>query len=221
MMKTHRIELNLPMKFGSVNCYLLERDSEFILIDTGSTNQQKELEKRLEELGCRTGQLKLIILTHGDFDHIGNAAYLRQKYNAKIAMHSDDIAMAEDGDMFSNRKKPLFLVQKIIPMFFGFGRNERFKPDIIIENESDVPHLGFSPKIISIPGHSMGSIGILMENGDFFCGDLLENTEVPRLNSIMDDINSAKESVEILKNHEIKMIYPGHGKPFNLEQLQI
>jgi len=219
-MKTHRIELKLPLKFGVVNCYLVKRDSDFILIDTGSSNQQKELDKKLEELGCRTGQLKLIILTHGDFDHIGNAAYLRQMHNAKIVMHKDDIAMAEDGDMFSNRKKPFFLIQKIIPMFFGFGRKKRFKPDILIENEFDLSHLGFSPKIISIPGHSKGSIGILMENGDFFCGDLFENTEVPRLNSIMDDIDSAKESVEILKAHEIKMIYPGHGNPFTLEQLQ-
>ncbi len=219
-MKTHRIEMKLPMKLGSVNCYLVERNSNFVLIDTGSSNQRKEIDWRLRETGCKTGKLKLIIITHGDFDHTGNAAYLRQKYEAKIAMHSDDVEMAEKGDMFSNRKRPNILIQKIVPMLFGFGRNERFKPDILIENEYELSQHGINAKVISIPGHSKGSIGILMENGELFCGDLFENPDVPQLNSIMDDIAAAKESVEILKRYEIKTIYPGHGEPFTLEQLK-
>ena len=40
--------------------------------------------------GCKLGSLKLIVLTHGDFDHTGNAAYLRHKYAIKIAMHFDN-----------------------------------------------------------------------------------------------------------------------------------
>ena len=145
------------MKLGSVNCYLVERNSNFLLIDTGSSNQQKELDRRLRETGCKTGKMKLIIITHGDFDHTGNAAYLRQTHEAKIAMHSDNVEMAEKGDMFSNRKRPNIFIQKIVPMLFGFGRNERFKPDILIENEYELSQHGINAKVISIPGHSNGS----------------------------------------------------------------
>lgn len=218
-MKTHRIEVKLPMKLGSVNCYLIETNSNYVLIDTGSSNQRKELDQKLIEIGCKPGKLKLIVITHGDFDHTGNAAYLQQAYETKIAMHSDDVEMAEKGDMFSNRKRPNILVQKIVPLLFGYGKNERFKPDILINGEYDLSPHGIEAKVISIPGHSKGSIGILTENGDFYCGDLLENPDIPQLNSIMDDTAAAKESVEVLKRHEIKTIYPGHGESFKLEQL--
>lgn len=219
-MITHRIEVKLPMKFGSVNCYLIEMNSNFFLIDTGSSNQRKELDQKLKEKGCKSGKLKLIVITHGDFDHTGNAAYLRKAYEAKIAMHSDDVEMAEKGDMFSNRNRPNILVQKIAPLLFGFGRNERFKPDILINGEYDLSPHNIDAKVITAPGHSKGSIGILMGNGDFYCGDLLENLGIPKLNSIMDDPVAAKESVEILKRYEIKTIYPGHGEPFTLKQFK-
>ncbi len=45
-------------------------------------------------------RLKLIVLTHGDFDHTGNAVYLRQRLGAPIAIHAGDAGMPERGDMF-------------------------------------------------------------------------------------------------------------------------
>jgi len=209
----------MPFKLGSVNCYLLEYNTDYVLIDTGSANQRYELEKEIENVGCKPGHLKLIVITHGDFDHTGNAAYLCERYGAKVAMHPDDSKMAEYGDMFSNRKQPNILVRKVIPMLSGFGENEKFKPDILIEEGDDLSEYGLGAKIISIPGHSMGSVGVLLENGDLFCGDLFENQKSPSLNSIMDDMAAAKASVERLKGFEIKTIYPGHGKSFTMEQL--
>jgi len=203
-----------------VNCYLIETNSNFFLIDTGSSKQRKELDLKLNDECWISEKLKLIVITHGDFDHTGNAVYLRQTYEAKKAMHRDDAEMAEKVDMFSTRKQSNFLVQMIAPMLLGYGRNERFKPDILIHGEYDLSPHNLDAKVITIPGHSKGSIGILMGNGDFYCGDLLENHGIPKLNSIMDDPVTAKESVEILKSYEIKTIYPGHGEPFTLKQLK-
>ena len=76
MSKIKTISLLLPFKFGSVNCYLIENDSKYILIDTGSSKQRTQLEKELKNAGCKPGNLKLIVITHGDFDHTGNASYL-------------------------------------------------------------------------------------------------------------------------------------------------
>ncbi len=97
--------------FGSsVNCYLLKTDEGFILVDTGWTNKRSHLEKELESAGCFVDNLVLIILTHGDFDHSGNCAYLKNKYQINDAMHVDDARMVEQGNMFWNRKKPNFLL---------------------------------------------------------------------------------------------------------------
>lgn len=106
--KIKTISLLLPYNLGRVDCYLIETDTGHILIDTGGSNRRTDLEKELESAGCKPGNLKLIILTHGDFDHTGNAAYLRKEFGTKIAMHYDDSGMAERGDMFSNRKNPIF-----------------------------------------------------------------------------------------------------------------
>jgi len=213
------IKLSMPFRLGSVNCYLIKKGIGYILIDTGNSNKQAELEKELESVGCKPGNLKLIILTHGDFDHIGNAAYLRKKFGGKIAMHSDDSGMAEKGDMFWKRKKTNIIVKMIAPVFTGFGKSRRFRPDFHIEDGFEFSEYGFDAKAVHIPGHSRGSIGILTMNGDLICGDLLTNINKPEINSIMDDLETANLSIEKLSNLEINTVYPGHGKPFQMEPL--
>ncbi len=72
------IPVMMPFKLGSVNCYLVNAGLNYVLIDTGSSNQRAYLERELRSAGCKPGNLKLIVITHGDFDHTGNAAHLRR-----------------------------------------------------------------------------------------------------------------------------------------------
>lgn len=197
------------------NCYIVRTETGFILIDTGRASRLARLEKELAGAGCRPGNLDLIILTHGDFDHTGNGAHLREKFGAKIAMHRDDSGMVEFGDMFYNRKTGGFLARKLVNLLFGI---RKFKPDIIVEDGYDLKGYGFDAKVIHLPGHSKGSIGILTAIGDLFCGDLLVNTKKPGLNSIIDDPAEARSSMEKLRGHEIRTVYPGHGSPFQWVQ---
>jgi len=215
------ITINLPFLFnlGTVNCYLVKTDTGFILIDTGWTNQRSNLEKELEIAGCKPGNLELIILTHGDFDHAGNCAFLRKKFGAKIAMHADDSGMIERGDMFWNREAGNFFIKLVAKFLFRLKKSDRFKPDLFFEDGYDLSEFGFDARIIHIPGHSRGSLGILTSGGELFCGDLFENTKKPNLNSIIDDMKTANASVERLKSLKIKTVHPGHGKPFQMEQL--
>jgi hydroxyacylglutathione hydrolase len=211
------INLLLPYRLGSVNCYLIKTDTGYILIDTGYTRKRTDLEKELESAGCKPGNLQVIVLTHGDFDHSGNAAYLRKKFGARIAMHHDDAGMVEYGNMFWNRSKSNILIKVIAPILFRFGKSERFKPDSYIEDGDDLSENGFDARVLHIPGHSKGSIGILTSGGDLFCGDLLQNIHKPKLNSIMDNLTTANTSVEKLNKLSIRTVYPGHGKPFPMD----
>lgn len=206
------ISLLLPYKLGSVNCYLIETYTGYILIDTGGSNKRSDLEKELESAGCKPGYLKLIVLTHGDFDHTGNAAYLRKKFGTKIAMHNGDLGMAERGDMFWNRKKGNILLGMMARILFGFGKSERFKPDLYIEDGDDLSEYGFDAKALHIPRHSKGSIRILTADGNLFCGDPLENKAKPVLNSILYDLTEANASVDKLKSLKIDTVYPGQGR---------
>ena len=215
----HVITLSMPLGMGSVNCYLLESPQGVILVDTGSSNKRLELDQELERLGCRPENLKLILLTHGDFDHTGNAAYLSQKYGTRTAMHAADAAIVERGDMFIDRGKVNFLVRKLIPLMSGFGKAERFAPDILVDPDFDLAVYGLDARILHLPGHSKGSIGILTADGDLISGDLVENTKTPVLNSMLDELSSAQASLEALNKLEIKTVYPGHGEPFPFQQL--
>lgn len=210
------IPLKMPFNLGYVNSYLIQNTQGFILIDSGTSNSQSELEARIKSVGCNPGELNLIIITHGDFDHIGNAAYIRNIFDSKIAMHPNDAEMAEKGDMFAGREAGNFLIRKLSPLLMGFGKARRFTPDINLSEDSDLNPYGLDAKILHLPGHSKGSIGILTSEGDLFCGDLLDNNEQPAKTTLVDIAQQLDASVDKLNHFKIRMIYPGHGKSFTL-----
>jgi glyoxylase-like metal-dependent hydrolase (beta-lactamase superfamily II) len=175
------------------------------------------IEKELESADCYPGNLKLIVLTHGDFDHCGNAAYVRKKFGSKIAMHQCDSGMVEHGDMLWNRSKQNILIRIIFKLFFRLSKSDRFKPDLYIDERYDFSEYGFTAKVLKIPGHSKGSIGILTTSGELFCGDILANVGKPDVWSIIDDSDAAHASIEKLKSLQINTVYPGHGQPFPME----
>jgi hydroxyacylglutathione hydrolase len=209
------IRLPLPFTMGSVNCYLIKTDSGCILIDTGCANSCRKLERELS-VGC-ADNLRLIILTHGDFDHSGNAAYLRQKFGAKIAMHREDSGMVERGNIMEGRERGPFLAKILASFVLRFGRSARFKPNFYLEDGDDLAKYGLEAKVIHIPGHSRGSIAVLMADGQLFSGDLLVKKNRPVRNSLIDDPAAADASIAKLKKLKIKTIYPGHGRPFPVE----
>lgn len=207
----------MPFLSVSVNCHLVRTSHGFVLIDTGRAKKRGTIEKELVSAGCLPGNLRLIVLTHGDFDHCGNAGYLREKFRTQVAMHNDDSGMVERGDMLWNRGKPNVLVRIASRLFFRLSKSDRFKPDLYVDEGYDFSEYGFEARVLHIPGHSRGSIGILTAGGDLFCGDLLANVDKPEVWSIIDDKVAAYASVEKLKRLQINTVYPGHGQPFPME----
>jgi len=214
-----RLTFPLPFRLGHVNCYLIRSTAGYALVDTGARNARRQVAQALERAGCTPSSLKIILLTHGDFDHIGNAAFLRSAFRAPLAMHPGDYGMAERGDMFVNRKSPGWAIRTLLPLFTGFGPGERFTPDILLTDGQDLSAIGLEASVLSLPGHSRGSIGILAAGGNLFCGDLLENTTEPKLNSLMDDSDAANDSIGRLRPLSVTTVYPGHGEPFPFARL--
>jgi len=195
------------------NCYLLMIENGYVLIDTGRKSKRRKLEQELIDGGCKPGNLDLIILTHGDFDHTGNCAYLREKYDTKIAMHRYDIGMVEYGDMFWNRQTGNILIKKLVNLLFKI---RRFKPDFHLDENSNLSKYELNAKVLYLPGHSKGSIGILTSDKNLFCGDLFTNRKKPEPNSLADNINDLNESINKVKRLDINTVYPGHGEPFQM-----
>ncbi len=211
--------ITLSSFIGDVNCYLLAtNDDGFILVDSGLSNSRKKLLLELEKAGCRPGNLRLIVLTHGDLDHVGNAAFLRQKFATKIAIHRLEAEAVIKGNMFASRKSRLLLARIIFSSMLT--RSNRFTPDLYFEDGDNLSAFGLNAHILHIPGHSTGSIGLLTSTGNLFCGDMFANTDHPELNPLMDDLKSAQDCLAKLKDIPIKTVFPGHGTPFLMETLQ-
>jgi hydroxyacylglutathione hydrolase len=178
-----RVSLTIsPILIGgkfSVNCYLLRTDTGFVMVDSGMASGRDTVRDALAEAGCSAGDLKLVVITHGDADHIGNAAWLRDEYRAPIAMSAPDAPMAVTGNMFASRRGASPIVRTLVKVLglFGVGlpRDARFTPDLAFGEGDSLKEFGLDAKVLSLPGHSPGSLGILTAGRDFFSGDMLAN----------------------------------------------
>jgi glyoxylase-like metal-dependent hydrolase (beta-lactamase superfamily II) len=218
-------ELNIPenikiITLGFVNAYLIEAKGGFILVDTGLAGKWPMLETKLIGAGSLPDKLKLVIATHGDSDHIGNCRILQEKYKAKIAMHADDQAIVKSGYPGKRKGKPILM--QIMVFVIGFlrlykiGAAKEFTPDIYLKDGQDLKAYGLSASIIHVPGHTKGSIAVFTEAGDLFIGDTMVNFKKPKWANIIQDEEDLKQSREKLKGRNIRIVYPGHGRPFRM-----
>jgi hydroxyacylglutathione hydrolase len=202
---------------SGVNCYLVAAGgSNFVLIDSGFSMGRGRVVKALESAGCVPGKLNLILITHADSDHTGNAAFLRRQFAAKIAMHPAEVKAAQGGKMLDNRKS-VTGISRFLFSIAQLGKSDRFMPDFTVEDGQDLNAYGLDGRVIHLPGHTFGEIGFLTTQGELFCGDMfMQNDKGLRFG--YGDPSDFKASLEKLKALEIKTFYPGHGKPFSGEE---
>lgn len=140
-----------PFRHAAVNSYLVTARDGFVLIDTGKPESRNDLTEELEDAGCRREDLRLIVLTHGDYDHAGNAAYLRDEYGTQVAMHRDDSRRVGRADWDWNLKpKPdkFGLLFRVVSIFIKPGRFDTFAPDVCFEDKQSLSMASMPPSFI-------------------------------------------------------------------------
>ncbi len=211
---------------GMSQSYLL-KDEGTILIDTGDQNRSKKFFKYLHEHSINPTEIKLIIITHAHMDHIGSAKAIKDFTGAKIAIHREDKDPLEKGEIqlppgVTTWGKILIGFMSIFAPLFSI---EKVKADIVLGNDDfDLKEYGINGKIIHTPGHTLGSVSVLLETGEAIVGDSAFNalpmTLRPALPPFAHDISLAKKSLKSLIDQGAKTIYPSHGKPFPLDELK-
>jgi len=211
---------------GLNSCYLI-RGKDVVMIDGGMPKKLKVFKRVLTRLDINPSDIKLIVLTHSHFDHSGTAGEIREFTGAKIAIHESERTYVEDGGMiipkgvnfYGKITKPwLFTIFKKISF-------PKFKPDILITDDPyPLKDYGIDGNIIHTPGHTVGSISVILDSGEAFVGCMAHNGFPfrlrPGLPIYAQDIEALKKCWKILIDSGIKMIYPGHGKPFPLEVIK-
>lgn len=212
-----------PIKLGFDHCYII-RGERTIMIDGGAPNQLKQFEKGLARLSIKPEEIELIIMTHGHWDHIASAKEIKMITGAKIVMHKSEKEWLEKG------LKPMppgisnwgHIMERLITMFLPLVRIPATTVDITIGDEG-LPLDGYRVpgRIIHTPGHSRGSVSVLLETGIAFVGDMAMNGLPLRLGPglpiFAEDLERLKQSWRLLLDQGVKTIYPAHGEPFSAD----
>ncbi|MEZ5335224.1 MAG: MBL fold metallo-hydrolase [Methanolobus sp.] len=211
-----------PISMGKSNAYLVSAPDLVILIDTGCSKNLNPLEQALKQRELQITDIDYIIVTHSHYDHVGNLAQIKEKSGAKVLAHKNAVDYLKKGHTpFPNGTMlPFKVISNAGNRFFSVGgKFTPVEPDIIIEEEYDLSTQELSVKIIHTPGHTSGSICVLINNVSAIVGDTLFNvipgTVYPPF---------ANDEVELLKSWKkllatgCSTFYPGHGKPFSREK---
>lgn len=208
-----------------VAVYLVDTPQGVTVIDAGLAGQWKEFVTELAAMGRSVDDVRGVVLTHGDSDHIGFAERLRRDHGVPVFVHEADAARAR-GEVSS---KPewghLKLGATTRFLWYALRKNGlRTTPvaEVVPVRDGDVLDLPGSPRIIGLPGHSPGSVAIHVPAADaVFVGDALTTRHVltgalgPQPAPFTDDPAEAIASLQRLAGLDATWVLPGHGTPWN------
>jgi len=186
-------------KIFSSNTYIFKNkvNEECIIIDPG-------FDTELIDQGIQVNNLKPIAIfsTHGHFDHIGSAAFFKNKYNIPFYLHAGDLKISQSANFYLKVAKLNHKIETPIPDFLFKGEHEHLTINGIVLD------------IHNLPGHSPGSCIFKIEN-DLFSGDILYKNGLGT-GSVPKE-NTAQLKQSILKFFDIyvdeDLVLPGHGAP--------
>lgn len=185
--------------------YLILGD-ELTLIDTGRPGQGKGILKELDAMNVKLDDIKHILLTHHDVDHIGNLALLEEKTGAGIWASDEDIPYIRGEKSREGIKRLVSIIMRVK------------KPENVMafkENQTvgDV-------EVISTPGHTPGHVCLLYKDV-LFAGDLLRTSkeQISPMASFMNwNTTMSKDSIKKVADYNFEWICPAHGEPVKRDE---
>lgn len=208
-----------------VAVYLVDTPEGVTIIDAGLAGQWNELIAELTTIGRSLDDVRGVVLTHGDSDHIGFAERLRRDHGVPVYVHEADAARARGEVSTKPEWGHLKLGATARFLWYALRKNGlRTTPvaEVVAVHDGEVLDLPGAPRVIGMPGHSPGSIAIHVPVTDaVFVGDALTTRHVltgasgPQPAPFTDDPEQALASVRRLEGLGATWVLPGHGTPWN------
>lgn len=194
-----------------VNNYLLLGE-RVVLVDTGVPGNEKRVLRALARRGKKPSDVALIVVTHGHADHAGSGAALREATGAPIAGGVGDAAMNRAGH--NDRLQPTGAPgRRVMP--FVVQEYPGYAPDIEVADTLDLRPYGVAGKVIVVPGHTSGSLAVVLDDGRALSGDLVRGRfgarTKPALHYFHADVDAAHRHLQRMIDSGVREIDPGHG----------
>jgi hydroxyacylglutathione hydrolase len=174
------------------NCFHYDAPAGGILFDAPQGADSAFVNERID----------LLVLTHGHFDHIADAAAIIKRHGCKTAMHPDTAPMVSDREFFRR---------------LGFELEiEPFGADLMLDENEPTELLGAPVKIYHVPGHCPGSLCFhLLDEKAIVGGDVLFRGGVGRWDLPGGDRDLLLEGIrrKLLPLEDAVVVLPGHGPP--------
>jgi len=209
-----------------VNSYLVEEAGQVTIVDAGLPGYWRDLPAELDAMGRTIEDVRAVVLTHGDTDHVGFAERLRRERGVPVYVHELDAARArgevkKPGSGWGPIKiRPLlgFLV------YSGLRGGLRVPPlkEVVTFGDGATLDVPGAPRIVHLPGHTPGSVAIHVPGVDaVFLGDAMTTRSVltgevgPRLAPFTLEKDQALASLTKLDGIDATWALPGHGEVWN------
>jgi glyoxylase-like metal-dependent hydrolase (beta-lactamase superfamily II) len=215
-----------PVELGFDTSYVLKADG-VIAVDAGAPKKGKSFLRGLERASIRPEDVQLIVMTHGHWDHVGSASDMQAITGAKLAMHELEAPWLQKcltplppGATSWGR-----VVASLVRVFLPLIKFPPAKVDLVLTNEGlSLSDYGIPGRVLHTPGHTLGSVSILLDSGDVFVGDLAMNKFPLRLSPgfpiFAEDQDAVVRSWKTLLEMGATTVYPAHGKPFPAEVMR-
>lgn len=185
----------------SANSYLIQTDSGWLMIDTGWPDTFSQLLQLLNQNNISVHEVNYLVVTHFHPDHAGLAQILKD-LGTTLLLHEYQVPyISKLNLLFKKNPKANF---KDITTNNNIVMSEA-------ESRDFLKSIGIDGEIISTPGHSDDSISLILDHCCAFIGDLPNLS----LSESYDDI-VIDDSWDMIRKHDVKTIYPGHGDIYEL-----
>ncbi|GAA2945543.1 MBL fold metallo-hydrolase [Microbacterium luteolum] len=208
-----------------VASYLIEVPEGITLIDAGLPGHWNDLKAELAAIGRPMSDIRGLVLTHGDGDHIGFAERLRRETGVPVFIHAADAHRVRTGEKPKTAMGPARLGPTLGFFAYGIRKNAlrtHHVSEVVEVADGDVLDLPGAPVIIGMPGHSPGSISVHVPVADaVFVGDALTTRHVltgkvgAQPAPFTDEPDTALASLDRLAGVSASWVLPGHGAPWH------
>ena len=209
-----------PISCGFVKAFLVRGERD-VLVDAGTPGSAPRIVRALESLGVDPAGIGLVVVTHGHADHTGGLAEIVQRTGARVVAHELEADHVRKGTMPA--ANPRSLATRLMLGEPGRSRAEGVEPAVLVEDELDLGEHGVAGKVVHTPGHTAGSVSIVLDTGEAIVGDLVLPAWIvagpPRVAFWARSRGDSLASIRKLLDLGARSFHCAHGGPFGRDAL--